>query len=585
MNNTANVALYARVSSQRQADEGTIESQRQAIIDRITQDGFQMHSDLEFCDEGYSGAQLLRPELERLRDRISTSTIDRLYIHSPDRLSRKMAHQAILLEEFAKYDCHVIFLNQQDNSDSPEANLLLQMQGMIAEYEREKILERTRRGRKHSARQGNVSVFGKAPYGYRYISKSLGEGTARWEIDPVRSDHVRLMFQWVGVEQCSLSEVARRLSDRSIKTAKGHDRWDRATIRGILRNPAYHGHARYGKERLVPRKTVKRAKHGDPAIPRQAKVAKATDPAEQIVISVPSIVDIELFDQVGKRMDENRRRQRERQNGGRYLLSGLAICGECGRAFCSRRFGGGKYFYYRCIGADRHRRKNTDQSLCDNPSVKGNEIEQMVWEDVCHLLTEPDRLLRELESRQTDRQQPSESLVELEKTVSQLRSRLDRLIDGYESGLIAKSEFETRIVPLRERYDRESSALESLSGSSESEADVESINELLKSLGEEVATQLSCADWELKRDLVKLLIDRVEVFHDEVRLVYKVPPNPFDQSLATRGFLQHWLQRQHVAPGVSRLAPKAIRCRHFKTRASGQEKKSLTSEPLTGKPI
>ena len=130
---------------------------------------------MEFCDNGYSGADLVRPALERLRDLVATSSIDRLYVHSPDRLSRKMAHQAILMEEFRKFDCEIVFLNQHGINDSPEANLLVQMQGMIAEYEREKILERTRRGRKHSASQGNVSVFSGAPYGYRYIRPRANE--------------------------------------------------------------------------------------------------------------------------------------------------------------------------------------------------------------------------------------------------------------------------------------------------------------------------------------------------------------------------------------------------------------------------
>ncbi|MCR9297227.1 MAG: recombinase family protein, partial [bacterium] len=256
------IALYARVSSQKQADENTIASQLSAIRQRVADDQLQLHAEMEFCDNGYSGADLVRPALEQLRDHVATSTIDRLYVHSPDRLSRKMAHQAILLEEFRKYECEVVFLNQSGASDTPEANLLIQMQGMIAEYEREKILERTRRGRKHSAMQGNVSVFSGAPYGYRYISKSQGDGTARWEIDPVQSKHVKQIFQWVGSNGCSLAEVIRRLAEHSVLTVNGKSRWDRSTILGILRNPAYHGHAVYGRQRLAQRKPGKRAKRG-----------------------------------------------------------------------------------------------------------------------------------------------------------------------------------------------------------------------------------------------------------------------------------------------------------------------------------
>ena len=164
-------ALYARVSSQKQADEATIQSQLEDIHQRLERDQLKVDEKFQFCDDGYTGSELLRPALETLRDHIACSIIDRLYIHSPDRLARNFAHQAILLEEFKRHGCEVIFLNQEGLPNSPETNLLIQLQGMIAEYEREKILERTRRGRRYAAVAGRVSVFAGAPYGYRYVSK------------------------------------------------------------------------------------------------------------------------------------------------------------------------------------------------------------------------------------------------------------------------------------------------------------------------------------------------------------------------------------------------------------------------------
>lgn len=535
------IALYARVSSQKQADENTIDSQLAALRLRISRDGMQIAPEMEFCDNGYSGADLIRPALERLRDLAATSSIDRIYVHSPDRLSRKMAHQAILIEELRKFDCEIVFLNQDGIAASPEANLLIQMQGMIAEYEREKILERTRRGRKHSASQGNVSVFGKAPYGYRYINKALGDGRARWEIDPIHSEHVRNIFQWVGDGGCSIAEVARRLHASSVKTVHGNSHWDKATIRGILINPAYHGHAVYGKERLVPRKAGKRAKRGDPVVPRQAKVAVASSRSEQVVISVPAIIDQSLFERVRATMDENQRRQREHKQGGKYLLSGLMICGVCGSAYCSRRGQVGKYHYYRCIGTDKYRHRGT--TMCDNTSVKGDEVESLVWSEVCKLLRDPGRLRSELERRRDEPMATTEQLAKLEKVVSDLRGRLDRLIDGYESGLLELQEFQTRIGPLRERFSREQAALASLKGQASGDVDVDAASVSLSALADTVTTRLSDADWSLKRELMKLLIERIEIHRDEVRLVYKVPPNPFVLSPDNRGFLQHWLSR------------------------------------------
>src|SRR5207302_9310818 len=162
-------------------------------------------------DEGYSGSTVIRPALEKLRDVAYCGGIDRLYVHSPDRLARKYAYQVVLLEEFHKYEVDVVFLNEVQQDRSPEGELLLQVQGMMAEYERAKILERTRRGRRFAARQGKVSVLGHAPYGYRYVSKHEAGGEARYEVLAEDSQRVQAMFTWVGIEGLSLGEVARRV--------------------------------------------------------------------------------------------------------------------------------------------------------------------------------------------------------------------------------------------------------------------------------------------------------------------------------------------------------------------------------------
>jgi len=132
-----NVALYARVSSEAQAQKNTISSQMAALLDKVKVDGFDCANELQFVDNGYSGSTLIRPALENLRDMVATGAIDKIYIHSPDRLARKYAYQVLLIDEFQKVGVDVIFLNHQIDK-TPESNLLLQVQGMIAEYERTK---------------------------------------------------------------------------------------------------------------------------------------------------------------------------------------------------------------------------------------------------------------------------------------------------------------------------------------------------------------------------------------------------------------------------------------------------------------
>jgi site-specific DNA recombinase len=162
------VAIYARVSSEQQVSAHTIESQLSTLAEKVKADGGILQPDLQFIDEGYSGATLMRPALERLRDLAAAGSIDRLYIHSPDRLARKYAYQVLLLDEFQKASVEIVFLNRA-LGDSPEDDLLLQVQGMVAEYERAKILERSRRGKRHAAHTGSINPLSGAPYGYHYI--------------------------------------------------------------------------------------------------------------------------------------------------------------------------------------------------------------------------------------------------------------------------------------------------------------------------------------------------------------------------------------------------------------------------------
>ena len=160
------VAIYARVSSDQQTQAQTIASQVAALRDRVSTDGCILLPECEFIDEGYSGATLVRPGLERLRDLCASGGIERLYVHSPDRLARKYAYQVLLIDEFQRLGIEVVFLNRE-LSRSPEDELLLQVQGMVAEYERAQILERSRRGKRHAAHIGNVTVMSGAPYGSR----------------------------------------------------------------------------------------------------------------------------------------------------------------------------------------------------------------------------------------------------------------------------------------------------------------------------------------------------------------------------------------------------------------------------------
>ena len=230
--NSPQVAMYARVSSEQQAEAQTIASQVAALRERVASEGLTVPSAMQFLDEGYSGATLVRPALERLRDVVAARAVDRLYVHSPDRLARKYAYQVLLVDEFRRAGVEVIFLNRA-LGQSPEDDLLLQVQGMIAEYERAKIIERHRRGKRYAARSGVVNVLSGAPYGYRYVTKYAGGGQARYELVPDEAQVVRQVFAWVGRDRLTIGEVCRRLTQAGELTRTGKTVWDRRAVWGM----------------------------------------------------------------------------------------------------------------------------------------------------------------------------------------------------------------------------------------------------------------------------------------------------------------------------------------------------------------
>ena len=379
------VALYARVSSEQQAEAGTIASQIAALKQRVAEEGLTLDEELCFIDEGYSGATLVRPALERLRDLVATGAIDRLYVHCPDRLARKYAYQVLLVDEFQRSGVELVFLNHAWGH-TPEQDLLLQVQGMVAEYERAKILERSRRGKRHAVHQGSVSVLSGAPYGYRYVRAEEGGGQAEYQILVEEARVVQQVFEWVGQDRLSISEVCRRLDQQDIPTRTGKRTWDRTTVWGMLKNPAYQGKAAFGKTKAGPWNPPLRSQRNRPEQPKRATTPSSVSSEQWISIPVPALVSEALFEGVQKQLEENRKHQRQSKRGARYLLQGLLVCNQCGYALygkpVSRKAAKGKtrrYAYYRCIGTDAYRFGG--QRICENKQVRTDLLEQVVWED------------------------------------------------------------------------------------------------------------------------------------------------------------------------------------------------------------
>src|SRR5215831_6731879 len=454
--NPTQVALYARVSSDPHPEAHTIASQVAALRERVAAEGLVVPEAMQFLDQGYSGATLIRPALERLRDVIAGGAVDRVYVHSPDRLARQYAYQVLLVDEFRRAGVEVIFLNRA-LGQSPEDDLLLPVQGMIAEYERAKIIERHRRGKRHAARVGAVNVLSGAPYGYRYVTKYEGRGQARYEILPDEARVVRQVFAWVGCDRLTIGEVCRRLTQASEVTRTGKTVWDRSVVWGLLKNPAYQGAAAFGKTRLEPLRPRLRAQRHRPVQPRRAVSVRDVPPEDWIPIPVPALVEPAVFAAVQDQLRENKRHARQSRRGARYLLQGLLQCQHCGYAFYGKRLSPrarkGKpraYAYYRCLGTDAYRFGG--ERVCQNTQVRTDLLDLAVWQEVCTLLTHPERLAEEYRRRlQPETRAQRTPLATIEDQISKVRQGVARLIDSYAESLIDKSEFEPRITRLRQR--------------------------------------------------------------------------------------------------------------------------------------
>jgi site-specific DNA recombinase len=552
-NHNLSVAIYARVSGEKQAKEDTIASQLEAVAQRVADDGLECVPELCFVDDGCSGFILARPGLERLRDQAAAGAIDRLYVLDPDRFSRKYAYQVLILEELAHCGVEVVFLCNPLGHD-PAENLLIQVQGMIAEYERAKILERSRRGKQHAARRGSVNVLSGAPYGYRYISKRDGDGEARYQVVAEEARVIRKIFEWVGQGRCSIGEVCRRLQREGIPTRTGKPAWDRSVVWATLRNPAYKGTAGFGKTHAGPFKPQRlRPQRGRPDHPKRPESRVDTAIEDQIFISVPGLVSDELFEAVRVQLEENRQRRRARPGGGSYLLQGLVVCKRCGYGCygkpVSRASSKGKvrYAYYRCTGSDAYRFGG--QRLCWNKQVRTDLLDGAVWEDVRHLLSEPGRVRAEYERRlQGPGAGPGHEIEQLSKMIKNVKKTISRMIDAYGDGLLERSEFEPRLLAARERLAKLESECQRRVSEEDREAELRLVIGQLEEFARRVSQGLKEPDWETRREIVRALVKKVEIDEQEVRIVYRVGPSPFE-GCPQHGGLQHCWGREHPALG------------------------------------
>jgi site-specific DNA recombinase len=518
---TQRTALYARVSTTRQQEDRTVASQLAALEKAAEAMGLEVSAEQRYVDEGYSGSRLDRPGLDALRDAAADGLLDLVLVYAPDRLARNYVHQQIVLEELGKRGVQVHFL-ERPVSQKPEDLLLVQMQGVIAEYERAKILERTRRGRLHKVKSGQMLPFYIPPYGYRVVrTPQVPQGLV--VLDEVEAGQVRQMYQWVLEENLSARQVAKRLNAQGVRPRKAQ-LWVQSTVYTILTNPAYAGLATYGKREPVeptrplhPGKYRKNAKSSSRVRPR----------AQWLEVPVPALVEPQEQREVKERLSQHKWLS-PRNVRHDYLLRTRVVCGQCGlRMNCERQTRSHhpyEYFYYAC---ERRTPEDTGHlERCTAKRVRALELDAVVWKALCEWLQQPQMLLKEVETWQLSHQHSEAAQQEtarLDGACHHLQAQIDRLVDAYQQGAIEVDELKARRERLEASLQATRARAQSLQAQHADGARLERLATDIAAFAAALRDGLEGLDFAGRQRLVRLLIERVIVQGEDVTIEHAVP--------------------------------------------------------------
>jgi site-specific DNA recombinase len=522
------IALYVRVSTSRQQQTQTIEQQLDRLQAHVAaQPDWHLAEEHIYRDDGYSGAKLNRPGLDRLRERAAMAAFERVLITAPDRLARNYVHQMLLIDELIQRGCQVEFLDRP-MSDDPHDQLLLQIRGAVAEYERNLIADRMRRGRQAKLRSGQLLPWTRAPYGY-LLDPERPRDPARLRLDPVKVAVVEQIFAWYTdlQEPATLYMVAKRLSEQQIPTPTGGCRWNVTTIRGILRDPAYAGTAYSGRTQPAPARRRKSAL-------QPVGAGESTQPApeaEWIAIAVPAMVSQETFALAQERLDRNKQTARRNNTAHDYLLRGIVSCGACHLSCMGRSLQPG-YAYYVCRGRSDALRVAKEER-CTARYAPAVALDELVWQDLCRVLMEPVLITHELERAQLGEWLP-QALQARRRTLQEALAQLDRqqarLLEVYLAEIIGRDEFERKRQEVEQTQSGLRQQLRHVEAQAQKQVDVMAAAQGIEAFCRRIQPTLEQLTFAQRRQLVELLIDRVIVSDGKVEIRYVLPTGPAGDS-------------------------------------------------------
>jgi site-specific DNA recombinase len=462
---------------------------------------------------------LSRPGLDQLRDRAALAEFDCVVVTAPDRLARKYVHQAVLLEELQAHGCTVAFLERPMSQD-PHDQVLLQIRGAVAEYERTLICDRMRRGRLTHLRAGQLLPWSRAPFGYR-LDPEHPRDPACLHLDPAAAAVVQEMFAWYLESGATVHRMASRLTRAGIPTPTGKPRWNVASVRGILKNPAYTGTASGTRTRIVPATQRKSA-----LLPVGPGVSSRYRPPEEwIGVPVPPVISQGVFDRVQEKLAHNQHCSARNHTRFPYLLRALVSCGCCRLGTTARTMTPAGQSYYVCQGRSNALRVAQGQR-CTARYIPARALDDLVWQDGCAILTEPEHLAHALRRAHGGQWLPQELQARqatLHHALTQLDTSQHRLLDAYLAGVLTLPAFEQKHCELARRQEALQNQQRQLDARAQQQVALSAVAQSLQDFCAQVRVGLHAATFDQRRALVELLIDRVIVTDNDVEIRYVLP--------------------------------------------------------------
>jgi site-specific DNA recombinase len=514
------VGIYARVASKRQAQDHTIDQQVASSRRYIQEQGWPLSEESMYRDDGYSGAHLSRPGLDRLRDAAALAEIEVVVITAPDRLARKYLHQVLLIEELESHGVSVVFVERPMSAD-PHDQLLLQIRGAVAEYERTLITERMRRGKLAKLRAGLLLAWTRGHFGYR-VDPERPRDPAGVCLDSAEGVVIQQLFTWYLEEGATLYTVGKHLEQAEVVTPRGCAYWTGCTVRAILHDPTYTGVAYGNRYRSVPA-----AGRRSPLLPVGAgKSYVLKPPAEWVAIPVPAIVSAEEFARVQQKRAHNQQTAlRNTQHP--YLLRGHVSCGRCHLTATARTTPQG-HQYYVCRGRTDRRRVSQGER-CTSRYIPARQLDEVVWADLCAVLTDPQQLLTALERAQSGAWLPQEvqaRQANVQQALAGLERQQERLLTAYLGEILELPAFERKRHELEQKVTSLRAQQQQVEARVQQRRGLEQIAASIEQFCSQVRAGLQAATFEQRRLLVELLLDQVVVTDEEVEIRSVMPTSP-----------------------------------------------------------